>query len=78
MTDKILLLKRTATREEAEIAKALLEANGIRVILKSDDASGFYPQMDFSQGVRIFVDESDLDSAQELLSTITDNQDEGI
>ncbi|MDD3803399.1 MAG: DUF2007 domain-containing protein [bacterium] len=77
MNGKIALLKKFSTREEAEIAKGLLESNNIRVILKSDDASGFYPQMDLSMGVKLFVDESDLEEAKELLTSSVENQDEG-
>jgi len=72
--DKIVLLKAFGTREEAAIANSLLDSAGIKVIVKSDDAAGFYPQMDLSIGVKLFVDESNFEEAEDILKTFPEDE----
>jgi len=55
------------TRTDADLAAARLEANGIACWIAADDAGGFYPNLALSQGVRLFVLESDAEAARELL-----------
>ncbi|PIP13659.1 MAG: hypothetical protein COX48_03595 [bacterium (Candidatus Stahlbacteria) CG23_combo_of_CG06-09_8_20_14_all_34_7] len=71
----IVLLKTFNTREEAEIVRSLLESHKIKVILKTDDAAGFYPQMDLSEGVKIFIDESNQKEANEILEIFNESED---
>jgi hypothetical protein len=73
--EEIVLLKIFSTSEEAEIMKALLESHEISVIIKADDAAGFYPQMDISRGVKMFVDKQNLQEAQELLEPFNESAD---
>ena len=67
MKDRILQVYQDRT--EAEIVKALLESSGIKVILSTDDAGGFYPSMDALRGVKLIVDETDYEEALSILHT---------
>jgi hypothetical protein len=51
-------------RGEAEIARSLLEAEGIDASLTADD---IYPSLDFSGGLRLVVAEADVERARALL-----------
>lgn len=55
-------------RIEAEMAKSLLEANGIPSYVSADDAGGIRPPpFSFSPGVRLIVRSIDLIPARRLL-----------
>ena len=54
-------------RLEAEIARGVLEANGIKVALSADDMGGIRPELSFSLGVRLLVME---ESAEEALRVL--------
>jgi hypothetical protein len=56
-----------ATRADAELAQAALQAAGIRSEVQSDDAGGAYP-FDLAGGARLVVDEADAQFAAEVLS----------
>jgi hypothetical protein len=56
-----------ATRPEAEVARARLAAAGIAASVHSDDAGGMYPNLSTS-GVRVMVQEQDLEYAEEVLA----------
>ncbi|HAF06814.1 MAG: DUF2007 domain-containing protein [bacterium] len=53
---------------EAMIVKSLLESNGIKVYLSSDDAYGYYPSLDLENRVKIFVLEKDYETAKNIVS----------
>jgi len=55
------------TRFDAELAQGALAAAGIESVISADDAGGAYP-FDLSGGVRLLVDEADVESARSLLS----------
>lgn len=57
---------------EAQLVVGLLEANGIPAVLSADDAGGQDPALDVTDGVRIFVDSSDLEVAQAIIENPTD------
>jgi hypothetical protein len=59
------------SRSEAELAQSALAAAGISSVVESDDAGGAYP-FDFSGGARLLVDESDAESAADVLATQDD------
>lgn len=61
---KHVTVKTYPYRPEAELDKAYLESNGIRVILQGDDLSGIAPG---SQGVRLLVPKSQAEEAEKLL-----------
>ena len=55
------------TRGDAELAQARLTAAGIPSVVAADDAGGAYP-FDLSGGVRLLVDEEDVEDARALLA----------
>jgi len=52
---------------EADMTKNLLEKNGIRVAIWSDDCGGFAAGQTFIQRVRLFVSDSDRQAAMDIL-----------
>ena len=60
------------TRDDAEIARGLLESVGIEARVVSDDAGGAFP-LPLSGGVQLVVDESDRDAAAAVLAGGADN-----
>lgn len=56
-----------ATRDAAQAAAALLEANGIACRIIADDCGGLLPNLSLAEGVRLVVSASDLTAACELL-----------
>jgi hypothetical protein len=59
---------------EAEVAQATLAAAGIHSLLKCDDAGGMMPNFQQSEGVKLLVEEHDVEEAKVLLSTPADEQ----
>ncbi|MBA7474610.1 hypothetical protein ES707_09964 [subsurface metagenome] len=65
---KHVTLKTYPFRHEAELDKAYLVSNGIRVILQGDDLSGITPGRVFGgQGVRLLIPKNQAEQALELL-----------
>lgn len=59
------------TQIEAELAKGLLESNGIAAFVIVNDESGAYPYpMSLVTGVKLFVSAKDLKSAQAILKKV--------
>ncbi|MCB2199978.1 DUF2007 domain-containing protein [bacterium] len=52
---------------DAELARSRLEASGIESWVMKDDAGGMQPQLQITQGVKLFVDEKDIDEALKVL-----------
>lgn len=63
-------LKECNNRVEAEVAKSYIESSGITVRLQTDDLGGLQPQLDFTRGITLFVDEADFPEAARLLTLI--------
>ena len=56
------------TREQADMAKAMLESNGIKASVSADDAGGARPHLAFtSGGVQLFVLDKNLEKATAIL-----------
>lgn len=69
---KLVTVNSYSSRTEAEIAKGLLESNGIKSVIISDDAGGMYPfPMASKFGVELKISEKDLVKAKELLDQAT-------
>ena len=51
----LVTLKSYSSRAEAELARAILAANGIDSVITSDDAGGMQPWFQQSLGVRLLV-----------------------
>jgi hypothetical protein len=71
-----VLLESFPNRILAEMAAALLEAEGIGSLIESDDAGGAYPMLQFIHGVRLWVDGADEARAREILETPTEVEEE--
>lgn len=55
------------SRFEAELARGLLEANGVSAIISTDSAGGLRVEMEFALGVRLLVNRNDAAEAAEIL-----------
>jgi hypothetical protein len=62
------------SRQEAELAMSLLEANGITVFESVDDVGGTYPDMGLSGGTRLLVPEPQVAAAVALLESAPETQ----
>ena len=58
-----------STEIEAELAQATLAAAGIESFLKFEDTGGMMPVLQQSEGVKLLVDENDVEEAKTILST---------
>jgi hypothetical protein len=67
MMEGIAVLRTLPTREEAEILRGVLEANGITSYVVSDDARGLQPPMELVRGVKLVVAQADRESAEDAL-----------
>ena len=52
---------------DAEMARSVLECEGVPAKVLSDDAGGMEPQLQFVRGVRLMIRASDLEKAREIL-----------
>ncbi len=77
---EIILLKTFYDKIEAEIVRGYLETSGIEVLVEEDDAGGFYPSLDLTDGVHLLVREEDYDEALAILDEVPeydpDNEEE--
>ena len=65
---KWVLIETYQNRMEAELGKGLLESNGIKAIVFSDDAGGSLPSMSLTTGgARLFVEKKDTQKAIKIL-----------
>ncbi|MBP9762024.1 DUF2007 domain-containing protein [Patescibacteria group bacterium] len=69
MSSKLVTAALFSTRFEAEVAKLVLDAAGIKSFVSADDAGGMRPApFSYSPGAELVVREEDFQKAQELLS----------
>jgi hypothetical protein len=61
------IVRTFSDRGEAEIARSLLEAEGIGAAIAADDTRGNWPQFDLSAGLQLVVEGGDVERARELL-----------
>ncbi len=54
-------------RLDADLIKVYLEEEGIDVIIQSDDGGGTMPYLSFSNGVKVFVPQSELEKAKAIM-----------
>ena len=67
--DEGLFVIRTFANDlDAQLAEAVLEANGIEAIVVSDSAGGMMPYLNTIHPVRLMVQEADVEAALELLA----------
>ena len=63
-----VVLQTYLTTELAEVDRAVLEGNGIEVILQADDVGGMMPGVVAFGGARLQVHREDVERALELLN----------
>jgi 5-enolpyruvylshikimate-3-phosphate synthase len=63
------VLKEFSNRTQADIAVNLLKSFGINAWIEADDLGGIGPAQSFVQGVEIYVETGDLQSALQILET---------
>ena len=65
---KLVCIKTYPNRIDAELAKTLLEENGIRAMILGDDAGGAYPGLLWGTGgARLLIQEENKEKAISLL-----------
>jgi hypothetical protein len=64
------------SRMEAEIAKSLLDSNGIPVQFKTDDMGGLQPALTLTGGVELWIDGDDLPDALRILNSSAELEDD--
>jgi hypothetical protein len=67
MSDDLFVIRTFANTIEANLAEAVLEANGIPSTLISDDAGGMMPWLHSLHPIRLMVRGSDVELAVALL-----------
>lgn len=70
MGDDLFVIRTFSNSIEANLAEAVLEANGIPSSLIADDAGGMMPWLHSLHPIRLMVRESDVDIAIALLDGI--------
>ena len=64
----LICIKNYNNRTEAEIAKSLLEASGIKAVVSADDCGGMRPHLLLgTNGTRLLVKEEDAQKALDVL-----------
>jgi hypothetical protein len=61
------IVRTFADRIEAEIARSLLDAEGIEAAVPAEDRGGLTPPEEFLSGVQLVVEAGDVERARELL-----------
>ena len=67
MADEIVEVARFFNMMEGEVACAQLRSENVKAYLKTDNAGGIHPELNFTRGVRLMVLAEDEDRARELL-----------
>jgi hypothetical protein len=67
-----VVVKTFMSEFEAEIAKGMLEEEGIECYVSSDDTGGMRPHLQLTLGVRLIVMEKDLQRTLEILDAYND------
>jgi len=72
--DDPTIVRTFSDRGEAEIARSLLEAEGIEAMLSADDMDRKMPSFDLSAGLQLVVPAGDVDRARELLDEVVSDE----
>jgi hypothetical protein len=62
-----VVVRRFMNEAEADLAQAILAANGIEALVLRDDAGGMLPAMSFASEIRLVVAPEDAELAREVL-----------
>ena len=74
--ENFILVATYSDEIEARLAQATLAAAGIESYLKYEDTGGMMPVLLQSKGVKVLVDEKNLDEAKTVLSSTAEEQTE--
>jgi hypothetical protein len=66
--ESTVVVARVPSLVEAQLVVGMLESSGIAAATSSDDAGGFDPQLQLTQGVRVLVSTADAASARQLIA----------
>lgn len=72
--DAPVVVARVPSLIEAQLIVGMLESRGITAATSSDDAGGFDPQLQLTQGVRVLVAQADEMLAKRLLTQADEEQ----
>lgn len=61
----LICIKRFADRHDADVAKSVLDANGVESFIQSDDAGGMYPFM--TEQIQLLIKKTDIQTAKKVL-----------
>ncbi len=78
MLDGYIELEEFSSNFEAEIAKNLLLDGGVEALIGKDDCGGMMPNLQFVQGVRLYVLPRDVDISRSLLKRMMDGKQEEV
>lgn len=67
MANEWVVVKIFNTETEAAMAKGQLESEGIVAMIRKDDAGGMYPPLQTTSGVKLLVEEKDVEEAHRIL-----------
>ncbi len=67
---RIVTLKIYPSAPDAELVHQFLAENGIQTTIQVDGVGGMQPSSNFSVGVKLLIDENDLEKAQDLLQLV--------
>jgi hypothetical protein len=72
---KLVIVRTCGSRVEANLAKSVLEAEGIPVLSQADTAGGMREHLAWSgEGFRVLVREEDLPAAREVLVSLAEGK----
>ncbi len=66
-SEGLFVIRTFANDLDAQLAEAVLEANGIEAIVVSDSAGGMMPYLNTIHPVRLMVQEADVELALQLI-----------
>ena len=70
MSDEIVEIARYFNVMEGELACAQLRAENIKAYLKTDNAGGVHPELNFTRGVRVMVLAADESRALAVIEAV--------
>jgi len=67
--DNLIAVATFGSHIEGDLARTALEAAGIESMLRDDGGGGQYPNLAFSEGVALLVNEEQAQAAREVLAS---------
>jgi hypothetical protein len=69
MSDEVIVLETFDNEFEAVMAQQMLQSAGVNAFIFKDDAGGMEPQLQRTTGVRLVVNRTDGERADQILRT---------